>query len=111
MELDELTKHMDYGKETNLEILGLFMDTARIDLADLESAVKGGDAGRTAAASHSIKGAAASLGFMDIYQHAKAIEEGARGGETIVSQELIKALAAGLDEIVKAMEAYRLTPE
>jgi len=48
---------------------------------------------------------------MDIYQHAKAIEEGARGGETIVSQELIKALAAGLDEIVKAMEAYRLTPE
>jgi len=29
MELDELTKHMDYGKETNLEILsGLWISTS-----------------------------------------------------------------------------------
>jgi len=68
------------GLETDeyLELVEVFVDATRSDLSQLQSAISAGDAPRAAAAAHSIKGAAASLGF-DTTQHlAKKIEMNAR---------------------------------
>jgi two-component system sensor histidine kinase/response regulator len=68
------------GLETDeyLELVEVFVDATRSDLSQLQSAISAGDAQRVAAAAHSIKGAAASLGF-DTTQHlAKKIEMNAR---------------------------------
>lgn len=105
-DLEEFIKHMDYGKETNLEIIEVFIRTGRSDLARLEEAINSGDAGAAAAAAHSIKGAAASLGLMGIYSRARAIEERARSGSATGIQEGLQAIAEDLDQIVELAEDY-----
>jgi HPt (histidine-containing phosphotransfer) domain-containing protein len=111
MDLQDLIKHMDFGKETNLEIIELFISTGRSDLAELEAAIKAADAGRAAAAAHSIKGASISLGLTGIHSRAGDIEERARSGSTLGIEASVQALAADLDEIVALSDVYRSQPQ
>ncbi len=61
-----------------LELVDLFVKTTLSDLAKLEQAVSHQDAELAVQGAHSIKGAAANLGFPDIYELVKDIEMNAR---------------------------------
>jgi len=110
-DLEEFIKHLDYGKETNLEIIEVFIQTGRSDLARLEAAINSGDAGAAASAAHSIKGAAASLGLMGVYSRARAMEEKARSGSVTGIQEGLQAICGDLDQIVELAKDYESDPQ
>jgi two-component system sensor histidine kinase/response regulator len=94
------------GLETDefLELVEVFVDATRSDLSQLQAAISAGDTQRVAEAAHSIKGAAASLGFDTTHHLAKKIEMNAK--EQILEGSLqdvdgidadIRAIAQSLD--------------
>jgi HPt (histidine-containing phosphotransfer) domain-containing protein len=83
------------------ELLTLFVDSSAGDLANLRAAVEAGDADQVVRASHSIKGASASLGLETIREVALAMETDARAGSVAVAAEKMDALTALLEEVKK----------
>ncbi len=78
MNAEEQAKLLGLDEDEFFELVELFVETTASDLAKLESAISNGTAGPVVEAAHSIKGAAANLGFPDIHELAKNIEMSAR---------------------------------
>ena len=94
MNVKALAENLGLEKHEYMELLSLFLETASSDMSKLQSAIEEKDAQKTAAAAHSIKGAAGNLGLMKIHKGAKEIEEEAREKRLAASavQELKKNL-------------------
>lgn len=96
MNIEELAKNLGLEKEEYLELIELFVDKGMSDLDELQSAIETGDAEKAASAAHSLKGAAGSLGLMDIHEATKKIEiealQGSLGKALGPFQTLKKAL-------------------
>ena len=81
------------------ELLEIFKESFQADLLQIEQGLAEGSAGKIAAAAHSIKGAAASLGILGIKELVMQIEKESRaGGVEIVRQKFV-ALCLLLQEI------------
>ncbi|MDA8160615.1 MAG: Hpt domain-containing protein [Desulfobacteraceae bacterium] len=65
-------------QELLAELLGLLRNSSAGDLQKIEAGLSGGDAAQVAAAAHSIKGAAASLGVEGLRLAAHEIEKQGR---------------------------------
>ena len=102
MNFKELAEDLGLEEKEYLELIELFIDTGMSDLDKLQSAIEKGNAEQAANAAHSLKGAASNLGFMEISETAKEIEDKARNelleGITEAAQILKKKLGeiAGL---------------
>lgn len=96
MNLKELAKDLELEEEEFLEMVNLFLETASSDLGKLQSALEEWNGTMAVNTAHSIKGAAATLGLMEIYEVAKRIEievrenrlEKARGGIRTIREKL-----------------------
>lgn len=94
---------LESGEFTDL--LGFFLEKSASDVESLEAAVISGDPRGVYAASHSIKGAAGDLGFMNIYEIAKEIE--ANGRENNLDCEAaVRALREALDVVEHASKQW-----
>lgn len=78
MDLETVASELGLERHEFLELLGIFLEAAREDLARLEPALSGGDLGTAAAAAHSLKGAALNLGLMAIADQARFLEQAAK---------------------------------
>jgi len=78
MDINECAENLGLEKEEFMELLILFVETAHADLDKLQRALSEMDGKQAAAAAHSIKGAAANLGFTGLYEAAKEVEDLAR---------------------------------
>jgi len=74
------------------ELIVIFKESSTSDLAKLKHGIEGGDAVMGRASAHSIKGAAASLGFEGIRDVAAEMEADCRGGSLAVANELLPKL-------------------
>lgn len=82
------------------ELLDLLRDSSLSDLEKINNALAGGDADGVGDAAHSIKGAAASLGFDGIRDAAYVIEKQGRVGDlAAVDVTLLTDLLGQLDSI------------
>ncbi len=102
MNFKELAENLGMTEEDYLEIVELFVETGISDLDKLNSAVKKGDKEGAANAAHSLKGAAGNLGFTDLYEAAKMVEQKARSDSLNEIAEDAKLLKEKLDVIAKA---------
>lgn len=75
MDFKEMAANLGLEEEEFLELFELLMEAGKEDLANLFSAIEEGDATRTAEAAHSLKGAASNLGFMELSEAAKTVEQ------------------------------------
>ena len=73
-----LAKSLELEEVEFLELIDLFLKTAFPELIQLQLALDKQDASVAERLAHSIKGAAGSLGFRDIYDEARKIEVAAR---------------------------------
>ncbi len=80
MNFGELAGDLGLAEEEYLELIALLVETGMADLDKLRSAVEEEDAAQAADAAHSLKGAACSLGLIELQDAARAIEENARNG-------------------------------
>lgn len=78
------------------ELVDLFHDSSAADLARIKEGAANGDVNAMGDASHSIKGAAASLGIDGIRAIASDIEKAGRAGDL----DGANGLVAGLEEML-----------
>jgi HPt (histidine-containing phosphotransfer) domain-containing protein len=71
------------------ELLEIFKDSFQSDLQIIKQGLAEGAPSRISAAAHSLKGAAASLGFLGINEIAMQIEKDSRDGGLAVAHEKI----------------------
>lgn len=83
------------------ELLEIFKGSFKADYMQIENGLKSGSPEEISAASHSIKGAAASLGIQGINEVAKAIEEDSRDGNLDVARQKLPLLLTLLEELQK----------
>ncbi len=78
MNFEELAENSGFEKNEFLELMELFFETGFSDLKKLKSAIDEENSVEVVNAAHSIKGAAGSFEFHEIYEVAKEIEMKAR---------------------------------
>lgn len=88
---------VDDDEDLLQELLTIFKDSSAGDMDALKQAVAGDDPVAARSASHSIKGAAASLGLEAIRDVAFAIEKDCREGSLAVAREELTRLQSLLD--------------
>jgi HPt (histidine-containing phosphotransfer) domain-containing protein len=81
------------------ELLVLFRDSSISDYAQLQQAVAASDTAGVMRAAHSLKGAAASLGFEGVRQLAHAMELDGRNNSVAVARENLTAMGELLEQL------------
>ncbi len=81
------------------ELLEIFKESCLSDFRMLEEGIANQDAEKVCGASHSIKGASASLGIEGIRDVALDIESDSRNGSTQVAKDRIKELDELLNQL------------
>ena len=90
---------VDNDEELLQELIAIFKDSSASDMAILTQAVETGDPVEARSASHSIKGAAASLGLEAIRDVAMVIEKDCREGSLAVAREKLPQLETLLAQL------------
>ena len=101
MNFRELANNLGLEEDEYMELIELFIKTGRSDLDKLRSAIEEGNGEEAANASHSLKGAAGSLGLMEISEIAKEIEGMARNGRLEEIAESAQAIKKKIEEIAE----------
>ncbi len=99
MNLEELSANLGLEKDEYLELLEIMVDSGSQDMERLKQAVDSGNAEEAAKAAHSLKGAAANLGLMELSSVAKEMEEKAKAGEIQELSARLQVLADKLHEV------------
>lgn len=85
------------------ELIGLFQEDVLTRLVLLRTALAAGDAERTAAEAHQVKGAASNLGLVRFADLAARIEMHAQQGRLEGVPPLAEALPAAYEEALRAL--------
>jgi HPt (histidine-containing phosphotransfer) domain-containing protein len=80
IDFQKAADELGFDLDEYMEIVDLFMSTAAEDMERLRSGIQGKEIDFTARAAHSLKGAAANLGFETLAGIAGKAETFARGG-------------------------------
>ncbi len=106
MNLKDLALELGMEQDEMRELLEIFIESSESDLVKLKQALIEGDAKQVADAAHSIKGASANLGFMDIFSVAKNLEQKARensleglADEVHILKDRLSLLEKSIDDI------------
>jgi len=92
MNIGELAENLGLEEEEYLELFELFVETSMSDMENLQTAIDEENAEKVAMASHSLKGASGNLGFMELFEVAKKINDEAREGRLDGTSELAQIL-------------------
>jgi two-component system sensor histidine kinase TorS len=101
MNFRELANNLGLKEDDYMELIELFIETGRSDLDKLRSAMEEGNGEEAANEAHSLKGAAGSLGLMEISEIAKEIEEKARNNRLEEIAGSTQAIKKKIEEIAE----------
>lgn len=104
MNLKQLALELGLEQEEYSELLAIFIETSKADIIKIQEGINDRSAEQVADAAHSIKGAAANLGFTEISSDAKSIEQGAHDNNLDDLADFIKKIKDRLVLIAKALE-------
>lgn len=95
MNFKKLAENLGLEEDEYRELVELFLDTGRADFQKIVSSLANRDADQVMRSAHTIKGAAGNLGFTEISDLAKLIEENA-----------VNDTFEGLDQAVSALRSH-----
>lgn len=78
MEFEKLAGRLGLEVDEFLELAELFLETGNKGLIGLKEALSNNDIQEVVEKAHSLKGASGNLGFSEIYEKAKQVENNAR---------------------------------
>ncbi len=107
MDFDEAGKSLSLEKDEYIELVEFFFPAAEIDINKLMTANEKGDTELASDAAHSLKGAAGNLGFMELSDLARSIEERARNAQVTGLSLKIKELKDKIAIIEEAFEKHK----
>lgn len=99
MDFVQMADNLMLAEDEFLKLVRLFLEVTTRDLLRLDQAYRGDDLTAAAAAAHSIKGAAANLGFAELAATAAGIERSARQGDSSQIVSGSASIRASLSEI------------
>ncbi len=102
MDFSYLASNLGIGIEDFMELVELFLSTSQAELEKIEQGLEAGDIEQVRAASHSIKGASANLGFMDMAEISGEIESFVQEGSVSSLKTKILAMKDCLEKIFQA---------
>lgn len=100
MNFTEMAEAIGLAEDEFLELVDLFLETSASDLGALRSAIDEQDTRQVVEAVHSLKGSAGNLGFSQIYEIARKVEENARRDSLEGASEAVEAMRKIYNEIV-----------
>ena len=105
MAFTELAKKLGLEEDEYIELVELFIKTCMSDTEKLHEAIEQDNIEESVKSAHTIKGSSGNMGFAEIYEIAKGIEQNARGGslegaETAVG--IIREKINGLSQSINA---------
>ena len=100
MDIKAAAEGLGLDEDEFMEIVELFIDTARSDIDKLQEGFENSDAEKAANAAHSLKGASGTLGFMDISDIAKKAEEDAKNRDLDKLADSVSKLNACYQQLV-----------
>jgi HPt (histidine-containing phosphotransfer) domain-containing protein len=103
MNFSELAENISLEEDEFLELVELFVETSASDLERLQSAIDDRHTQEAVEAAHSLKGAAGNLGFTEIYDLSRTMEEKARQSSLEGASEALKAIRDRYDQIAEAL--------
>jgi len=109
MNIAQLAGDLELNEEEYREILVLFVETSRSDLAAIKAAVAIGDAPSAGRAAHSLKGAAANLGLSNMSGTAHEIEEKSRDSRLHETHVTVRSLEKHLAAVERLLDERRAT--
>ena len=101
MNIKELAEGLGLEEEEYVEILEILVDSGKADIASLETAAEQKDAEGAVRAAHSLKGAAANMGIMELSEIAKDIELRARDQDITDLEAKIQELKTKFEPLVE----------
>jgi histidine phosphotransfer protein HptB len=101
MNISELSENLGLEKNEYLELIDLLIETSKVDIARIRSAVREENSDEAANALHSIKGASGNLGLMDIYDLAKQGEAAARNKDLGQLPDIVHGLKTKIDALTE----------
>ena len=107
MNFEKLAGEIGFDKEDYLELIELFINTTTSDIDKLKIAINNSDFNIAERAAHSIKGAASSMGLMEISDEAKKIEHTAKGDPGTITALSADGLEAMLKKIKESYKTYK----
>jgi len=99
MDLRALGSNLGLGEEEFIELVELFLETAKKDLHILDEACREKDAGKATGLAHSLKGASGNLGFRELSKILYLAERKANDNDWASFDELIESMRKQLVEI------------
>ena len=78
MQIQNLAENLGLDVEDFNELFELYVETTSSELKELKAAIDAGDAEKVHEKAHSLKGSSGNLGFNELYESAKAIDDLAR---------------------------------
>jgi HPt (histidine-containing phosphotransfer) domain-containing protein len=100
MNIKKLAEGLGLEEDEYMEILELLVDSGSADILSLEAAAENSDAEGAVMAAHSLKGAAANMGLVELSEIAKDIEFRAREQDLTGIEQKIKALKTEFEPVV-----------
>ncbi|MFH2066975.1 MAG: Hpt domain-containing protein [Pseudomonadota bacterium] len=99
MDLKALGANLGLESSEFLELVELFLSTAKKDLQKLREAYQSGDSKTVAGSAHSLKGSSGNLGFSELSMLSRKAED--KGGEEDLSgfEEILEAIHQQIVEI------------
>ena len=104
MEAKKLADNLGLEEEEFTEIFGLYKKTTSSDLKELKFAISVGDAEKAHEKAHSIKGASGNLGFDELYETAKAIDDRARVNAFDGLENMFQEFWESYEKLIKELE-------
>lgn len=99
MDFDALAERLGIDREDFIELSELFVTTTQGDMDRIQKGMADSDPAQAAAAAHSIKGAAANLGFEAMADLAKTMEFKGKDGSLEGFADHMAALNSLLDDL------------
>ncbi len=104
MNFKKMAEQIELDEKDFLELVGIFLSSARKDLLALNAAMDKKDFRTVAEMAHSIKGAAINLGFENLHELSRAMEIMARQDSPLEGHEMAESLNQMLQQVEDAYE-------
>ena len=101
MDIKKLAENLELDLEEFNEIFEIYIETTSSDLQGLKAALRDGDAERAHERAHSIKGSSGNMGFDELYELAKQIDDRARVNSLNGLEDLVGSFEERYEKLIK----------
>ena len=104
MDFNVLAANLGLEREEFIELVELFVETAESDIQKIKTSYEQNDPEQLAEAAHSLKGSAGNLGFADLSEKAKLIEDNSRNETLEGIEEITLKIEEMLGQVKQAVK-------